>query len=80
MQTRDMPNPLGTDVVCSGKMSEIEIRNALRFSDIVMSRIFEDTLTVLIDRGVLRWSDLPELSREVIEKRRELRDKLHELK
>ena len=80
MRTRDLHNPIGVGLTHSGKMSEDEIKNALRVSDAIMSRIFEDTLVGLIDRGFLRWSDLPELSREVIDKRRDLRDKLHEIK
>lgn len=48
----------------------------LRNSDLEMIRVLEDLVTVLVDRGVIRYTDLPEAARRKLHARAETRAEL----
>ena len=50
-----------------------ELRQSLAQSDLQMARVLEDTIHVLIDKGVLRFTDLPDAAQQKLMRRREIR-------
>ncbi len=50
-----------------------DVRQSLALSDTKMVRVIEDVLALLIDKGIFRFADLPEASRQILMVRRELR-------
>lgn len=70
MAKRSVADPLGlgNNVVDTEK-----IREALKDTDHLVGRVFEDTIKLLVDRGMIRLSDLPGVARETLEARQKLR-------
>jgi hypothetical protein len=54
-------------------MSEVEA------SDRAFIRVLEDLIDVLVDRGVIRFTDLPEAAQAKISQRQSMRRKIHDL-
>lgn len=52
---------------------ESELRQSLAQSDLQMARVLEDTIHVLIDKGVIRFTDLPDAAQHKLMRRREIR-------
>jgi hypothetical protein len=48
----------------------------LKSSDLELVRVLEDLVDVLVNRGVVRYTDLPEAAREKLHERAEARAKL----
>ena len=48
----------------------------LQRSDLELVRVLEDLVTVLVDRGVIRYTDLPEVARRKLEARASTRASL----
>jgi|SRR5690554_1757347 len=53
------------------------LRQSLAQSDLQMARVIEDTIQVLIDKGVLRFTDLPDAAQKKLMHRREIRGRFH---
>ncbi len=59
--------------------AELEMRQAkerLAVSDLELVRVFEDLIEILIDKGVILITDLPEAAQEKLMERHRLREKL----
>ncbi len=59
--------------------TEMEMRQArerLKISDLEMVRVFEDVIEILIDKGLILITDLPEAAQEKLMERHRLREKL----
>jgi len=52
---------------------------ALRHSDLELVRVLEDLVSVLVARGVIRYTDLPEAARRKLHQRAETRAELEGL-
>lgn len=63
----DQPDPLG------GRLE------GLAASDLAMVRVLEDLIDLLIERNVIRFTDLPSVAREKLLRRRNLRARLQGL-
>ena len=48
----------------------------LKNSDLELVRVLEDLVDVLVSRGVIRYTDLPEAAREKLQERAQVRAKL----
>lgn len=53
--------------------------NGLAASDLAMARVLEDLIDLLIERNIIRFTDLPEGAREKLLRRRNLRARLQGL-
>jgi hypothetical protein len=59
--------------------NELEMRQArdrLAISDLEMVRVFEDVIEIMIDKGLILITDLPEAAQEKLMERHRLREKL----
>ncbi len=59
--------------------TELEMRQArerLKISDLEMVRVFEDVIEIMIDKGLILITDLPEAAQEKLMERHRLREKL----
>lgn len=56
-----------------------EIKRRLELTDLSMGRIVEDLIRVLVQRGLIKYSDFCDESREILREREELRDNLRNL-
>ncbi len=59
--------------------TELEMRQArerLKSSDLELVRVFEDLIEILIDKGVILITDLPDAAQEKLMERHRLREKL----
>ena len=56
-----------------------EIKNRLERTDLSMVRIMEDIISILVQRGLMKYSDLCDESRELLKERADLRTRLREL-
>lgn len=50
---------------------------ALEQTDLTMARVLEDVVTLLVEQGVIRFTDLPDAAQHKLLNRRELRGKRH---
>jgi hypothetical protein len=53
-----------------------EVRNELESSDLELIRVLEDLITVLINNGIIRLTDLPLAAQKKLSQRGELRTQL----
>lgn len=51
------------------------LQQTLAKSDLQMARVLEDTINLLIDKGVIRFTDLPDAAQQKLMLRREIRDR-----
>ncbi len=59
--------------------AEIEMRQArdqLKISDLELVRVFEDVIEIMIDKGLILITDLPEAAQDKLMERQKLREKL----
>lgn len=54
--------------------SKPEAQRALEQSDLQMARVMEDVVNLLIDKAVIRFTDLPAAAQQKLLSRREVRD------
>lgn len=74
MKRRSPADPLGL----GDEVTEVEeIHRALERSDQLVGRVLEDIISLLVDRGVIKLSDLPLVARETLEARQRLRARLN---
>lgn len=59
-------------------LSDDDLITLIEESDENMARVAEDTLNAVLRSGSIRHRDLPDDAREVLEKRKELREALDE--
>jgi len=60
-----------------GAREEVHERlSKLKNSDLELVRVLEDLVDVLVSRGVIRYTDLPEVARRKLHERAEVRSKL----
>jgi hypothetical protein len=59
--------------------STISVADPFRESDIHLARVLEDLISVLIERDVIRFTDLPEAARKRLLERQALRQKKTQL-
>jgi hypothetical protein len=57
----------------------IRMKQRLQLTDLSMSRIIEDLIRILVQRGYMKYSDLSDQSREKLREREELRGELRML-
>jgi hypothetical protein len=53
-----------------------QARNRLAVSDLELVRVFEDVVEIMIDKGLILITDLPEAAQEKLMERQQLREKL----
>jgi hypothetical protein len=58
----------------------IRIKKNLELTDASMARIVEDLIRILVQRGLIKYSDFSDQSREKIKEREELRAELRKYK
>lgn len=61
-----------------GRISE-EVANDFARSDLALIRVVEDLIDTLIEKNLLRFTDLPEAAREKLAERRSLRHSMNAL-
>lgn len=49
-------------------------QSSLEQSDQAMARVLEDVINLLVDKGTIRFTDLPDAAQQKLLNRRELRD------
>lgn len=63
----------------SGQFGETPTLAGLVQSDLALARVLEDLIDVLIERQVLRFTDLPQAAQDKLVQRRSLRDDVRRL-
>jgi hypothetical protein len=59
---------------------EVKARlDGLKQSDLELVRVLEDVVSVLVERGVIRYTDLPEAARQKLDQRAIARDEIEGL-
>jgi|SRR5690554_860521 len=56
--------------------SKIETQRVLEQSDLQMARVLEDVVNLLVDKSVIRFTDLPVAAQQKLLSRREVRDQV----
>lgn len=54
-----------------------DVEQTLEASDLQMARVLEDVINVLMDKGILRFTDLPEAAQKKLMHRREIRGRFN---
>jgi hypothetical protein len=54
------------------------VQQRLEQSDLQMARVMEDVINLLIDKSVIRFTDLPVAAQQKLLSRREVRDQVHD--
>jgi hypothetical protein len=60
----------------AGTLSKRELKMLLAESDVLLPRIMEDLFATLVKKKLIRWSDLPDRPREILEARQDLHEAL----
>lgn len=78
-QSEDISEPVATDSAELALFLEEQgtsLQQSLAESDLQMARVLEDTINLLIDKGIIRFTDLPEAAQHKLMLRREIRDRV----
>ena len=62
--------------VAETEMEMRQARDRLKISDLELVRVFEDVIEIMIDKGLILITDLPEAAQEKLMERHRLRKKL----
>lgn len=70
---QEVVEPDSTELLTFLRQLQPEVEQSLAESDLQMARVLEDVVNVLIDKSVIRFTDLPQAAQEKLMQRKEMR-------